>query len=97
MKEKVRVPDSRMINLLCDVGQGYNGPKTGDQGQGIKPWTNKKIGLQGQGFEPWIHKKDCAYDRAHDRQYNCAYDHKNQRAHGMHERVPHGTCLVDDR
>ena len=40
-----------------DVGQGYTGPKTGNQGQGIKPWTHKKIVLHGQGFEPWTHKK----------------------------------------
>ena len=31
-----------MVSSL-DVGRGYNGPKTGDQGQGIEPWTHKKI------------------------------------------------------
>ncbi len=65
-----------------DIGQGYTGPKTGDQGQGAKPWTHKKIVLQGQGFKPWTHKKDYvqgqgfepwtdqkdrSYDRAPDR------------------------------
>ena len=41
---------------VSDVGQGYTGPKTGDQGQGTKPWTHKKIVLHGQGFKPWTHK-----------------------------------------
>ena len=41
-----------------DIGQGYTRPKTGDQGQGTKPWTHKKIVLHGQGFEPWTHKID---------------------------------------
>ena len=40
-----------------DVGQGYNKPKTGNQGQQIEPWTHKKIVLHGQGFKPWTHKK----------------------------------------
>ncbi len=39
-----------------DIGQGYNGPKTGDQGQGIEPWTHKNIMLHGQRFKPWTHK-----------------------------------------
>ncbi len=30
---------------VFDVGQGYTGPKTGDQGQGVEPWTHKKIVL----------------------------------------------------
>ena len=46
-----------------DIGQGYNGPKTGNQGQGIEPRTHKKIVLQGQGFEPWTHKKDFVQDQ----------------------------------
>ena len=65
-----------------DIGQGYTGPKTGNQEQGIKPWTLEMITLHGQGFEPWTHvidrvqgqgfepwtdQKDCSYDRAHDR------------------------------
>ncbi len=43
---------------LHDVGQGYTGPKTGNQDQGIEPWTHKKIMLQGKGIEPWTYKKD---------------------------------------
>ena len=65
-----------------EVGQGYNWPKSGNQGQGIEPWTHKKIMLQGQGlehcthrkivllgqgFEPWTDRKDHSYDHAHDR------------------------------
>ncbi len=56
-----------------EVGQWCNRPKTGNQGQGIKPWTRKrlcckgrglncgttkKILLQGQGFKPWTYQKD---------------------------------------
>ena len=44
-----------------DIGQGYTGPKTGDQGQGIDPGTLENIMLHGQGFEPWTHKnQSCA-------------------------------------
>ena len=46
-----------ILSLYLDVGQGYNGPKTGDQGQKIEPWTHNKIVLQGQVFEPWTYQK----------------------------------------
>ena len=49
--------NQKITKQAPDVGQGYTGSKTGDQGQGIEPWTHKKIVLQGQGFEPWTHKK----------------------------------------
>ncbi len=46
------------VEVQIDVGQGYNRPKTGNQGQGTEPWTHKKIVLHGQGFEPLTHKID---------------------------------------
>ncbi len=63
--------------LTSDVGQGYSGPKTGNGGQGIEPWTHKKIVLQGQGFKPWTYQKYIVYDHANDHTYARAYDHKN--------------------
>ena len=60
---------------LLDIDQGYNGPETGDWGQGNKPWTRKKIVLQGQGFKPWTYQKDHAYDHAHDHSYDHSYGH----------------------
>ncbi len=72
-----------------EIGQGYTGPKTGNQGQGIESGTHKKIMLQGQGIKPWTHKIDCVqgqgfkpwtdqkdrlYDCAHDHSYNCVYE-----------------------
>ena len=48
---------------IIDVGQGYNRPKTGDQGQGFEPWTHKKIVLQGQGLKPCTHRKIVLQDQ----------------------------------
>ena len=50
-------PQSTELHVQpSDIGQGYNGPKTGNQGQGIEPLAHKKM-LQGHGFEPRTHKK----------------------------------------
>ena len=62
-----------------DLGQGFTGPKTGDQGQGTEPWTDKTIVLHGQGFKPWTYKIDHVQGQGFepwtdrkDRLYDCA-------------------------
>ena len=36
------VPPVAPFVRASDIGQGYNRPKTGNQVQGIEPWTHKK-------------------------------------------------------
>ena len=84
-----------------DIGQGYNGPKTGDQDQGIEPWTHKKIMLQGRGCKPWTYQKDirscawsCIQSCIESRLLACVQ--RTQKMHRMCKQLPHGTCPLDD-
>ena len=60
------------IVRVSNIGLGFSGPKTGNQGQGIETWMHKKIMLQGQGFTPWTYQNNCEYDRVQDRSYDHA-------------------------
>ncbi len=89
---EVEISNVHSHETSTDIGHGYYGPETDVQDResnpgptkrscckvrGSHPGPTQNTIMQDQGFEPWIYKKDCAYERAHDRQYDCAYDHKN--------------------
>ena len=42
-----------------NVGQGYNGPKTGNQGQGIEPGPTKRLCCTGWDSNPGPTKRSC--------------------------------------
>ena len=68
------------------------------------PGPTKKIACKARGSNPGPTKKDRSYDRARDREirslnmiaYTIVKYHVRTKYAQVHERVPHGTCRLDD-
>ena len=58
-------PDTslRWCSQSTGVGQGYIGPKTGDQGQGIEPGTHNRLCRKCRGSNPVPSERSCCNAR----------------------------------
>ncbi len=93
-------PDPLIVGA-SDVGQGYNRPKNRRSGQGIKPWTHRKDPATRPGVQTLDRPKrlfvQSCMQLLHAIVHAIVKFHVRTKHVQMHERVPRGTCPLDDK